>query len=239
MIRPADVFKALQHATESTLDKDGNCVYISDLVDLKAMAAYLNGEVSGIDDEQYSNLQQKRAQLEANQAKMVESMKAGGEVDPAIADRAQTLYRKSMALNDLNKAVQMSTERQAFPGATMLEKVNATKLSARLQKLNDVPLDGGPSRLEQAVGKNGAQSLVGSTDFTNMVNAMPTMPSTGQSALRELLRNNTRSTTSGVKTDWSGVLKDLDEMGSERQKEAFNSHRCTKLRRSSMTGNWK
>jgi hypothetical protein len=178
-------------------------------------------EVSGIDDEAYNNLEQKRAQLEANQAKMIESMKAAGQVDPAIADRAQALYRKGMALQDLNKAVQMSTERQAVPGSTMLEKVNPTKLSLRLQKLNDTPLDGGASRLEQAVGKGGAQNLIMQTDWTNMVQSAPALPSTGKAALRELVRNNTRSTTTGVKTDWNGVLKDLDGMGSERQLEAF------------------
>jgi hypothetical protein len=48
MIRPNDVFNALQYATDEDLDKDGKTVFITGLIDLKRVADFLNGE----DDEE-------------------------------------------------------------------------------------------------------------------------------------------------------------------------------------------
>lgn len=183
-------------------------------------------EVAGIDDDHFEALQAKRTQLEQAQAKMVEQLKAEGQVDPTIADRAQTLYRRGMALNDVNKAAQMATERQAIPGAGAVERVNPDKFGLRLAKLNDVPLDGGPSRLQQALGPEGAQRLIQATDDAR-VNLQPeafaNMEDTGKAALRALLRDNsvtdpTALNKDRVRTDYVKALKNFDSMGAVKQR---------------------
>jgi hypothetical protein len=144
-------------------------------------------EVNGINDEEYSNLEYKRNEIETLQAQMVEDMKAAGKVDPAIADRAQAQYRRGMALQDVNSAVKAATKRVPLNGVVQ-EAVDPAGLSLRLSKLNDVPLRGGNSRLVQALGQDGAKQLMSQVDNAQVAAAAKP---TGQDALADLLRRNT------------------------------------------------
>ena len=180
----------------------------------------INDKIGDVtDDEDYDKWAQQLDKVEAARDKMVSDMVAEGKVDPAIADRATAAYKRSMALQEADKAVQMSTERVPSPdGSSMVNRINPDKLSPRLQKLNDIPINGGASRLEQALGADGAQGLVDSTDATRLAMQVPATDATGQAALSDLLKNNTTSNpgilnANATQVDWSGVLNDLDKMG--------------------------
>ena len=82
-------------------------------------------------------------------------------------------------------------------------------LANRLAKLDDVPPNGGPSRLEQALGRKGADQLLDSVDNAQIVaqkikDWVPSTP-TGKDALQELVEKN----SVGTKIDWNGVQKEF------------------------------
>jgi TolA-binding protein len=108
-------------------------------------------EVNGIDDEAYDRLETKRNDIETSQAQMLEDLKDKG-VDPDVADDAVAHYKQAMALRDLDKAVKGSTAGDARVG--LKETVDPKKFVTRVQKLYD------SGRLEQALGKDGANALV-------------------------------------------------------------------------------
>jgi hypothetical protein len=108
-------------------------------------------EVNGIDDEAYDRLETKRNDIETSQAQMLEDLKEKG-IDPKVADDAVAHYKQAMALRDLDKAVKGSTSGDVRVG--MKETVDPKKFVTRVQKLYD------SGRLEQALGKDGANALV-------------------------------------------------------------------------------
>jgi hypothetical protein len=217
-------------------------------------------EVSGIDDEAYENLESRRNELQTLQAQMVEDMKEGGKVDPAIADRAVAQYKKGMALQDLSNAVRTATKRApapAFSGppvrqgigpvttdnpvfsrglgesglSEMVDKVDPNMLANRLSKLNDVPLKGGASRLEQALGKEGAQNLIDHVDsgqlaFKELKDFVP-QTEVGRKALDTLLRQNAtvKSPTlfrpESGQIDYTAAVRDFENMGNSKQFQVF------------------
>jgi hypothetical protein len=73
-------------------------------------------------------------------------------IDPKIADDAVAHYKQAMALRDLDKAVKGLTSGDVRVGLN--EKVDPQKFVNRIQKLKD------SGRLEQALGKDGANTLL-------------------------------------------------------------------------------
>ena len=108
-------------------------------------------EVNGIDDEAYDRLETKRNDIEMSQAQMLEDLKEKG-VDPKVAEDAVAHYKQAMALRDLDKAVKGSTSGDIRVG--LKETVDPKKFITRVQKLRD------SGRLEQALGKEGADTLL-------------------------------------------------------------------------------
>src|SRR5579862_574728 len=108
-------------------------------------------EVNGIDDEAYDRLETKRNDIETSQAQMLEDLKEKG-VDPKVAEDAVAHYKQAMALRDLDKAVKGSTSGDVRVG--LKETVDPKKFITRVQKLKD------SGRLEQALGKDGADTLL-------------------------------------------------------------------------------
>jgi hypothetical protein len=192
-------------------------------------------EVNGIDDDAYANLEVKRNDIETSQAQMIEDMKAKGEVDPAIADRAVAKYRQAMALRDINAAVQASTKSVAVGGA-VTPVTDPNMLARRLDKLGDVPPDGGASRLEQALGKKGAAELIEHVQNAQL-SSIPikeldpmtlTSGPTGQNALRAIIRKNTTPKGSllrapGAQIDWNGAFRDFEKYTPEAQGNMFGA----------------
>jgi hypothetical protein len=83
---------------------------------------------------------------------MVEDLKGKG-IDPKVADTAIAHYRQAMALRDLDKAVKATTVGDvARVGGK--ETVNLKPFVTRVQRLAD------SGRLDQALGKDGAQTLL-------------------------------------------------------------------------------
>lgn len=108
-------------------------------------------EVNGIDDEAYDRLETKRNDIETSQAQMLEDLKEKG-IDPRIADDAVAHYKQAMALRDLDRAVKGSTAGDIRVG--LKEHIDPQKFVTRVQKLKD------SGRLEQALGKDGANTLL-------------------------------------------------------------------------------
>jgi hypothetical protein len=212
-------------------------------------------EVAGIDDDAYENLENKQNEVETLQAQMIEDMKAGGKVDPAIADRAVAQYKKGMALQDLSNAIRATTKNVPNPDygpalrggigpvttdnplrlggrvpdpdvelpPKMIERTDPNALANRLIKLNDVPPNGGASRLEQALGKEGAQNLTSHMDDAQTISQQikdwtPTTPR-GKQMLRQLVTKN----ASGNTIDWNGVQKDFLNLHPDVADDAFGN----------------
>jgi hypothetical protein len=188
----------------------------------------IRDEVNGIDEDQYANLEVKRNSIETDQAQMLEDMKAKGEVDPAIADRAVASYKQGMSLHDVNNAVRAATKRVPVAGK-VTEVTDPNGLATRLQKLNDVPATGGLSRLEQAIGKDNAEALMSHVDNAQVAQQtikefVPSSP-TGKQALADLLRPNTEGKLigSGAKTNFLKAYSDFDKLGPEEQAARFGN----------------
>lgn len=190
-------------------------------------------EVNGIDEDQYANLEVKRNEIELAQAQMVEDLKESGKVDPAIADRAVAQYRRGMALADVDSAIKASTKRVPV-GGKVQEVVDPNALSNRLSKLADTPPKGGPSRLEQALGKDGARSVIEHVDnaqlATQAIKDFTPSTATGQKALAHLIRDNTAGKSNLAKlgkiegrTNWNGVIKAFENLSTDEQQKMFGS----------------
>jgi hypothetical protein len=109
-------------------------------------------EVNGVDDDAYDRLETKRNDIETSQAQMIEDLKGKG-IDPKEADTAVAHYKQAMALRDLDKAVKAATTGDiARVGGK--ETVNLKPFVTRVQRLAD------SGRLDQALGKDGAQALL-------------------------------------------------------------------------------
>jgi hypothetical protein len=191
-------------------------------------------EISGIDDDAYSALETKQNEVETLQAQMIEDMKAAGKVDPAIADQAVAKYRRGMALQDVSNAVKVATKRTPVTGAAdagapsqVTDTVDPNMLANRLAKLDDVPPNGGPSRLEQALGRKGADALLDHVDNAQIVTQkikdwVPSTPS-GKDALQQIVEKN----SAGAKIDWNGVQKEFSNMPGQDVQKAFGADAAT------------
>lgn len=187
------------------------------------------GEVNGIDDDAYENLEAKRNELQTLQAQMVEDMKASGKIDPAIADRANAQYRRGMALQDVNNAVRMSTKPSVTAPGKVEDVINPDALANRLSKLNDTPPWGGDSRLVQALGKDGAADLINHVQEAQSAKAAvesfkPTS-ATGQKAMADLLRPVTepKLIRAGIEVNYIKAYADFTRMTPEQQAEMFGN----------------
>ena len=192
-------------------------------------------EVSGIDDDDYSDLETKRNSIQTDQAQMIEDLKANGKVDPALADRANAMYRKAYANYDVGNAVRGATKR-ASVGGKPADVVDASGLSQRLQKLDDQPIGGGQSRLRQALGDEHAETLLGHADSaqgaTQGIKDFIPNTATGKQALTELLQNNTgvgrlasmkQAIGLSPKIDYIGAYSDFNKMNPAQQVARFGA----------------
>ncbi len=114
-------------------------------------------EVAGIDDDQYSTLEDRQNEIETLQANLIDELKSSGKIDPKLADQAVTNYRQAQALFDLDNAVQRSTTGKPLgvgKTAGLPEKVDPKKLAPRVNALWK------SGRLQQAVGEANASDLI-------------------------------------------------------------------------------
>jgi hypothetical protein len=189
-------------------------------------------EVSGINDDEYANLETKRNDVELSQAQMLEDMKAAGKIDPAIADQAVAQYRRGMALQDVSNAVKASTRRTPVTGAAdassqIADTVDPNALANRLAKLDDVPPNGGPSRLEQALGRKNADQLLDAVDNAQIASQqikdfVPSTP-TGKDMLQQIVAKN----SVGSRIDWNGVQKEFQGLSGQDLQKAFGDDAAT------------
>lgn len=108
------------------------------------------------DDSAIDRLEQQKSEIETSQAQLFENLKNSG-IDPTLVDSAKAHWKQSMALRDVDRALNTSTTGNTAYGAK--EVVDSGKLVTRLEKLN-VSRNGQPSRLAQALGKDGADALM-------------------------------------------------------------------------------
>ena len=149
--RGKQIYQALDKATDNKFT-----TYTDRLSKINDRLSDLIPDTTEADDSAIERLEQQKSELETSQAQMFENLKDGG-IDPKIVDDAKAHWRQAMALRDVDQALRMSTTGNAGFGAR--EVVDPTKLVNRLEKLN-VARDNAPSRLEQAFGKEGADSLM-------------------------------------------------------------------------------
>jgi hypothetical protein len=108
----------------------------------------------------------KEAQLEKSRTAIMDKIEAakqqarGAGVDPKILDRADAQFRQARALSDLEtKVFKNPNIIQGNAAFKTPETVNVKSAVKTLQKLQDTTKYGG-SRLEQALGKEGAKQLL-------------------------------------------------------------------------------
>ncbi len=195
-------------------------------------------EVADVDEDLYGKLRDRRLETEATQAQLIELMKAEGKVDPAIADRANANWKAGMAQEDVSNAARTSTKQVVVDGKVQTI-TDPDGFANRLQKLNDTPSmpnpDGSakPSRLTQAFSgdKDAADKFVRTAGKDQELaqaikDFVPQLPE-GRTAMQNLIANNTigyRTRILGTekgKTDWSGVAKEFDMLGSDKQQVLF------------------
>jgi len=114
-------------------------------------------EVAGIDDEQYSTLEDRQNEIETLQANLIDELKSSGKIDPKLADQAVGNYRQAQALYDLDTAVQRSTSGKPIgvgKTAGLPETVDPKKLAPRVTALWK------SGRLQQALGEDNATDLM-------------------------------------------------------------------------------
>jgi hypothetical protein len=111
-------------------------------------------------DEEVGKLTQERTKLETQQEKVFNDAMQNG-VDKNTVLQARASYKKSSALYDLNKQIQMSADgvrpELQVEGSTP-ETVDPKKLFGRLNKMYD------SGRLQEALGDTGAQKLINDVD---------------------------------------------------------------------------
>jgi hypothetical protein len=114
-------------------------------------------EVAGIDDDQYSTLEDRQNEIETLQANLIDELKSSGKIDPKLADQAVGNYRQAQSLYDLDAALQRSTSgKPVGVGKTtgLPETVDPKKLAPRVNALWK------SGRLQQAVGEANASDLI-------------------------------------------------------------------------------
>jgi hypothetical protein len=116
-------------------------------------------EVAGIDDDQYAKFDQKAKDIEAAQDDLIKNLVNDGKIDPDLAEGAKADYKQANALYDVSQQIRSSASglRPEIGGGTP-EVIDPGKLAPRLNKLYD------SGRLQQALGEDGAQSLMKQVD---------------------------------------------------------------------------
>lgn len=116
-------------------------------------------------DEEVGKLAAERVKLEAQQEAVFKQAQVKG-VSQATVDNARTLYKQASALEDVNKAVELSTSgtrpevASAFGNAKFNpETLDAGQLSNRLNKLYN------SGRLQEAVGSGRAKEMLALSDL--------------------------------------------------------------------------
>ena len=117
----------------------------------------LGNLVEGVDDDEIERLEQKKNEIETSQAQMFDDLQGDG-VNSDLAKTANAHWRQAQALKDVQRAIGTSTKGNSLFGEK--EIVNPSQLVTKLEKLNARPNKGVPSRLEQAVGPEGADALM-------------------------------------------------------------------------------
>ena len=110
-------------------------------------------------DAEESNLMIRKQRLEMQMDQMMDDAKAKG-VDKNVVKAAKDDFKQAEAIYDTNHQVRMATTgvRPGAPGsAEVPEEVNARSLMNRFNKLLN------KGRLEQAVGPDAAEDLIGHT----------------------------------------------------------------------------
>jgi uncharacterized protein (UPF0335 family) len=120
----------------------------------------LGNLVEGVDDDEIERLEQKKNEIETSQAQMFDDLKGDG-VNSDLAKAANAHWRQAQALKDVQRAIGTSTKGNSLYGEK--EIVNPSQLVTKLEKLNARPNKGVPSRLEQALGSEGANALMKET----------------------------------------------------------------------------
>ena len=113
----------------------------------------LDNLVEGVDDDRIAQLEQRKSEIETSQNQMFDDLKLTKGLDPSAVQAANAHYKQAMALQDLDRAVKMTTAGDvARVGGK--EIVNTKPFVTRIQRLADT------GRLEQALGKDGARMLL-------------------------------------------------------------------------------
>jgi uncharacterized protein (UPF0335 family) len=120
----------------------------------------LGNLVEGVDDDEIERLEQKKNEIETSQAQMFDDLQGDG-VNSDLAKTANAHWRQAQALKDVQRAIGTSTKGNSLFGEK--EIVNPSQLVTKLEKLNARPNKGVPSRLEQALGPEGADALMKET----------------------------------------------------------------------------
>jgi hypothetical protein len=149
--RGKQIYQALDRVSDNKFT-----TYTERLKKINDRLSDLIPDTTEADDAAIERLEQQKSEIETSQAQLFENLKESG-IDPRIVDDAKAHWRQAMALRDVDQALKMSTTGNTQFGAR--EIVDPNKFVNRLEKLN-VARDGYPSRLEQAIGKEGADALM-------------------------------------------------------------------------------
>lgn len=149
--RGKKIYQALDKATDNKFT-----TYTERLTKINDRLSDLIPDTTEADDSAIERLEQQKSELETSQSQMFENLKDSG-IEPKLVDEAKAHWRQSMALRDVDAALKTSMKGNTDFGVK--ETVDPTKLVTRLERLN-VSRNGQASRLEQALGKDGADALM-------------------------------------------------------------------------------
>jgi hypothetical protein len=107
--------------------------------------------IKGSDDVAEERIAAKIATLEGDLIEVTKMAENGG-VDPSVAEAARNTYKQSMALRDVDKAVQSATVGDVSVGE--VETVKPSLLANKLQALYN------KGRLQEAFGEKGAKAIL-------------------------------------------------------------------------------
>jgi hypothetical protein len=166
----------------------------------------------------------------ADADKMEAAFKQAKAADPtADVDRARSDWNTSLRADELSRAIRASKSNTSTLKNPVLD---ANKLAPRLQKMAEGQPGGKTSQLSQLSGDDDATALVEHAENARAaaqeIKDFVPSTATGKNALQDILTKNTEgkaglSSLGKVvgKTNWSGAVKDFENLGAEGQAKAF------------------
>ena len=180
---------------------------------------------AGIDDEAAIKAEQKATALEAKRDAMTQRLVKDGKIDANTEAQAKADWNQQLGLQRVDKVVKSNIRPATANTPETVKNVNT--LENQMQRLKD------NRELDRAMGSpERAQALLdhinNANDALQKIKDFEPQGATGKQMLKNIIQKNTIGKSSLIRggkvvgnTDWNGVVKDFENLGSQGQKAAF------------------